>query len=352
MKDRQYRIAHFSYHQYRHLILLFLVLANLIAQSESMAAGVPQGIKETIEVTDFRDRTISVQVPLSRVVCLIESALTGIYMLGAEQSLVGISTNIYSGNTAPYYAQFDERIRKKQLPTPGNWDFVNIESVVALQPDLVIIWAHQQESIKVLEDQGIPVFGVELDSFDDVFLEITRFGQIFQKEKRASELIEWTKKEMASISTAILSVSHKPSVYYMWAQGKLETSGKNSTVEELLQRAGTRNIASSYEQEHLTLNLETLILRNPEYIVMWYNEQLGPDDIYADSQFAMISAVRKKQVYEFPDVFFCDLWTLKFIYAIRLVAFWCHKDSFTSWDPELEKAKMMQFFYKRPFKKE
>ena len=81
-------------------------------------------------------------------------------MLGAEARLVGISTNIYQESVFPYYAAMDERIRERTLPTPGNWDFVNIESMVALQPDLVILWSGQDESIAALEEKGIPVFGV------------------------------------------------------------------------------------------------------------------------------------------------------------------------------------------------
>ena len=54
----------------------------------------------------------------------------------------------------------DERIKDKNLPAPGNWDFVNMESVVALKPDLVILWSNQTESIGSLEERGIPVYGV------------------------------------------------------------------------------------------------------------------------------------------------------------------------------------------------
>ena len=123
--------------------------------------------------TDFRGKTIQVKKPVNRIVCLIESALSGLYMLGAGEKVVGISTNIYSGNVFPYYGELDERIRTRKLPAPGNWDFVNIESVISLKPDLVIIWAHQTESIKALEERGIPVFGVFMEKKEDVYAEIS-----------------------------------------------------------------------------------------------------------------------------------------------------------------------------------
>jgi len=43
--------------------------------------------KDIISVTDFRGKKIEVTRPVSRIVCLIESALSGLYMLGAEERI-------------------------------------------------------------------------------------------------------------------------------------------------------------------------------------------------------------------------------------------------------------------------
>ena len=121
-----------------------------------------------ITVTDFRGKRVNFTKPVKRIVCLIESALSGLYMLGQADKIVGISRNVYEGEVFKYYAQLDIRIKNRTLPAPGNWDFVNIESVINLKPDLVIIWASQTESIKALEERGIPVYGVFLKSIQDV----------------------------------------------------------------------------------------------------------------------------------------------------------------------------------------
>ena len=46
-----------------------------------------------------------------------------------------------------------------------------------------------------------------------------------------------------------------PRVYFMWSQGPLETSGRNSTVQELLELAGGTNVAAGSQLEHLVVNL-------------------------------------------------------------------------------------------------
>jgi iron complex transport system substrate-binding protein len=307
------------------------------------------GDKAVISVTDFRGKTMSVKKPVNRIVCLIESALSGLYMLDVADKVVGISANIYSGNVFPYYAELDERIRTRRLPTPGNWDFVNIESVISLKPDLVIIWAHQAESIRALEEQSVPVFGVFIEKKEDVYTEIAALGKLTGREKRAEQLIQYTKREVDRIEKQVQSIpdSRRPGVYYMWAQGNLETSCGGSTVNDLITLAGGKNVCGNIPREHMVVNMENLLSWNPDIIVMWYNEKKDPVHILHDPQWQTIKAVKEGKVYEFLDIFYSDLWTLKFQHAARTVAKWCHPEVFRNMDLEREKKKMWRALYGR-----
>jgi iron complex transport system substrate-binding protein len=307
------------------------------------------GDKAVVSVTDFRGKTIWVKKPVDRIVCLIESALSGLYMLGVENKVVGISTNVYTGGLFPYYADLDERIRTRRLPTPGNWDFVNIESVISLKPDIVIVWAHQTEAIRALEERGVPVFGVFIEKKEDVYTEIAALGKLTGREKRGEQLIKYTKSEISRIEKQVKSVpsSGRPDVYYMWAQGNLETSCGGSTVNDLINLAGGRNVCSHIPREHMVVNMENLLSWNPDIVVMWYNEKKDPVHILHDPQWQTIKAVKEGKVYELDDVFHSDLWTLKFQYAARLVAKWCHPAVFQNMDLEQEKKKMWHILYGR-----
>ena len=92
------------------------------------------------------------------------------------------------------------------------------------------------------------------------------------------------------------------------------------------------------------VNLEKVFSWNPDLILMWHNEKKNPRDIIQDPQWKRIKAVREERVHEFPEVFWCDLWTLKFLYAVKLTAKWVHPELFRDIDLEREK-KMMHFFY-------
>jgi iron complex transport system substrate-binding protein len=330
------------------IIFLFFLSIFLVTSITVHAAEV----NGAVTVTDFRGKKLTLAKPARRIVCLIESALSGLYMLGAEQSVVGVSANIYNSQVFSWYAELDERIRRKKIPAPGNWDFVNIESVIALKPDLVIIWSKQTESISALEERGIPVFGVFLSGGEDVYREMSALGVLTGRGKRAAELVAYTKQEIERFTRRVnpLPASHRPGVYYMWAQGNLETSCGGSTVNDLINLAGGRNVCAAIDREHLAINLEKVLVWNPDLIVMWYNERKTPQDIIADPQWRSIRAIRTRRVHEFPEVFLCDLWTLKYQYAVKMVAKWANPELFRDIDLEQENRSMLFSLYGRKFK--
>ena len=305
--------------------------------------------KPAIVITDFRGKSLQLNSPPTRIVCLIESVLSGLYMLGAEQRVIGVSSNVYQEPVLPYYAALDQRIAQRRLPAPGNWDWVSIENVIALQPDLVIIWAGQTETITALEERGIPVFGIFLKNFDDVYREIYLLGELTGEVPRSREIVAYTQHDVDLVRQRIASIPRNkwPQAYFMWAQGSLETSGRPSTVDDLFSLAGADNVCGSIRQEHAVVNLEQVLSWNPALIVMWDNATANPEKIMSDPQWQNIAAVRTQRVYELPDVFLCDLWTLKFSYAIKLMAKWAHPDLFSDMDPAKEKARMFQFLYQK-----
>jgi iron complex transport system substrate-binding protein len=321
-------------------LLVVMVWLSAVALPAAAASDTSQ---HTLSVTDFRGQRVTLAQPARRIVCLIESALSGLYMLGAQGAVAGISTNVYEAAVFPYYAAMDARIRQHALPTPGNWDFVNIESVLALAPDLVIIWAHQSEAITALEEKGIPVFGVFISRLEDIYAEMESLGTLTGKADRARVLNRYTRNELARFASQAKNAGQaRPGVYFMWAQSELATSGGSSTVNELIDLAGGRNVFSDLNQEHAAVNLESLLLRNPQVILMWPSPTRSPDEITAMPAWQTLAAVQSGRVYALPSVFFCDLWTLKFQYAVKRLAGWCYPERFGALDWRSEKRAMLE----------
>ncbi|MEN2994620.1 MAG: ABC transporter substrate-binding protein [Thermodesulfovibrio sp.] len=304
----------------------------------------------SITVQDFRGKTLKLNKPAERVVCLIESALTGIYMLQQGHKLVGIPTNVYSegfyySETFKYYALLDERIKLKKIPAVGNWESVNIEKVISLKPDLIIIWANQKDAIEVFEKLGIPVYGVFITKIDDVFKEIMDFGLILGAKERAEKLIKYSKEEIKKIETISKTIKKRKKVYFSWAQHSfLQTSCEGSIVDEIIKTVGGINICGHIRAESQVLTMETLVKLNPDIIIMWFSKILKPDDIKKNTQYKTIKAVKNHAIYQFNDTFFFDLWTLKLLYSMKFMAKSIYPEYF-EFDLEREKQRLMNFLY-------
>jgi len=300
-----------------------------------------------ISVTDFRGKELNFEKPVERVVCLIESGLTGIYMLNAEEKVVGISSNIYSENILKYYSVLDPRIKNKSLPCPGNWDFVNLEQVISLRPGLVIIWASQNEAIKNIEKFGVPVYAVMLHNFEDVLKEISDFGMLLGKENRSNSLIQFTKRNLEDLEKS-KKANYQKSVYFAWMQGITETSGQESIVNDLIKFSGGRNVVTNTD-EHVVVNLEKIVEWNPGAIVLWKNNLLSPEDVIQMNELQQTEAVKNASIFEFPSAFECDLWTLKFQYSAFLLNSWLYPINADSIALSQKQKQIFQYLYNTDF---
>lgn len=325
---------------FKHLLKIVCFLALSACKPAGKQAV---GADYSINVTDFRGKVIALEKPATRIVCLIESALSGLYMLGAEHLVIGVPSSVYFESTAEQYAALDDRIKNKTLPSPGNWDFVSLESLVALQPDLVIIWSSQQESIQAIEDKGIPVYGIFLNSFEDVYKEMADLGKLTGTSLRADSLIEYTRQEIKTLQETT-NLEKQKSVYFIWPQGLLNTSGTNSTVNDLIELAGATN-ACQHSQEHLVVNMENLLKWNPDVMLMWNNNAKNPEDFLGLPELKNVNAIKNNQVFELPSAFWCDLWTLKYQLAVKILTKHCYPETFEHLNIEAAQQEMALNLY-------
>jgi iron complex transport system substrate-binding protein len=321
------------------LVNMCLPLLTIAAFEETASA--------TIQVEDFRGRQLNFEAPVRRIVCLLDSALTGLYMLEAEQNVVGVSMTAYTGSSAPYYAAMDSRIREKSLPVVSNSAAGSLERILALKPELVIAFSLNKEIIAALEERGVAVFGVFIEKVEDIYKEVLAMGEMTGKASRARELVTFTRRQLSFIRerTQTVPIAQRPNTYFMWAKGEMDSGGRKSIVQELLDLTGAVNICGRINQEHVVISMEHLLVANPEVVIMWFNELMDPEDISTKPVWKMLSASKNHRIHEIPDLFCCDLWTLNFQYTVMLMANWCHPELFNELDLKQEAQTIFQKLY-------
>lgn len=294
------------------IAVLFMCLMSLYScNSESSEGG--SSHKDSISAKDARGKTVSLPGPAERTVVLYQGALDGIYMLGAENSLVGIQHNIYTNpETFKYFGLLDPRIAKREIPTPGNWEnSTNLESVVALKPDLVIMASGQSGGIEILESFGIAVFAVSPNNNEQLYEELLGIGILTGTESRAKELLDFTENKLREIREKTSHISKKKKVYYAWSGGRIySTSGRSSRMHECFELAGVEN-ACPFDIDTPNINPESLISWDPDIMLLWNSKK---EELLNASELSSMRAIVKKNIHVFDPAFFYDPHTLKIMY--------------------------------------
>lgn len=265
-----------------------------------------------LEATDGRGHTVILDQPARRVVVLFQALLDAMYMLGAEDAIVGIQQRIYQEEDAyTYFGRMDSRIARKELAAPGyGVGGGSPENIVALRPDLVILAATEIGAISLLESMGIPVFAVSSNSDDEIYSEIGGLGVLLDKRDRAQELIQYARDMKRELLEKHHHITPKKKVYYAWSRGRIySTSGRNSRMNACFEMAGVEN-ACPYDLNSPNVNAETIIAWNPDIILLWNTQ---PEEVYNLEELSVLPAVKHRSVYDLTPPFLYDPHTLKIL---------------------------------------
>ena len=219
--------------------------------------------------------------------------------LGLEELLVGVDD--HSDYPADVVAE---------LPRVGPDLGVDVEKVVALDPDLVLasltVPGHE-DVVRTLREAGLDVLAPEPVSLDDVYRDIrliaARVGEPARGERLALDLQERFSDELPRPRDP--NGSGTPSVLVQWWPSPVIAPGRLSWVNDLIALAGGRNPLAGEDVKSRPLTIEEVVETDPDVIVLsWCG--IAPDKVRTDvvtgnADFARLSAIRKQRVFRIPE---------------------------------------------------
>jgi iron complex transport system substrate-binding protein len=136
---------------------------------------------------------------------------------------------------------------------------------------------------------------------------ISLVGKVTGKTAEASALVAQLDKRSQSITvaTAGLSPSARPRVFYVVWHDPLMTAGASTMIDDLITRTGGANIASDLSG-YATINLETVIQRNPQIILVISSmgDSTSFDYIKNEPRFQSTEAIKNNRIYSLDsDIF-------------------------------------------------
>lgn len=274
-----YRIYH------KILVLLFLLF------------WVEGGWTSTLEVTDHLGRKVTIQVPVKRAVVVIAYEL--IPALDIWDSVVGVSR--WAVENCGVIKTWMQRDRTKQKTSVGEATDLHLETLYKLKPDVVITWGYYPKLLNFLEQKGIRVIAINPEGLTDLYETIRLFGKIFGREKRAEEVISEMEKMFQFIRERVRDLPSVKRRKVLYLGGTLtRVYGKIGVISDVIQIIGAKNVAEDLPVRYADVSVERIIQWNPDVIYIWGNAKYDESWIYGNSQWQILKAVKKREVYKLP----------------------------------------------------
>ncbi|MHA6495193.1 cobalamin-binding protein [Pseudomonas borbori] len=222
---------------------------------------------------------------VERVVSLAPSLSEIVLELGAADLLVGV---LDGGERPPALAH---------VPSVGRYGQLEIESLLQLQPDLILLWpdsisAAQREQ---LQRFGIPLLITEPRKLAHLAQQFDEIGARLGRTEQGRRLREEFSTHLAALSARYRREQPVRVFYQLWDK-PLYTIGGQQIISDALRVCGGENVFADLELPAPQVSIESVLQRDPEVIIAGTAEQL-----HAWQRWPQLTAVARDQLWQVPN---------------------------------------------------
>ena len=207
-------------------------------------------------IRDDFGRAISFATPPSRVVSLNPTTTELIFAIGAGSRLAGRS----------HWDEWPDSA--KTVPDMGNGISPNVEKIVAAHPDLVLLYASEDNrpAAERLESSGIRTISLRIDRVADFDRSVRLLGRVLGDSAKAALVADTVAASLRRVAAATSGLHH-PTVVWPLIDTSPMVVGGGSFMNELLSIAGARNIYAYLPQPSPIVSIEDVIAKNPDLVI-------------------------------------------------------------------------------------
>jgi ABC-type Fe3+-hydroxamate transport system substrate-binding protein len=252
--------------------LVFTLATGACVKSSSDVAGVHD---------DFGDPVRIGAVP-TRIVSLNPATTEIVFTLGAGTRLVGRTKYDLWPDSA------------KLIPALTDGMRPNIEVVLAAHPDLVILYASQDNrpAAERFRAAGVNTLSLRVDHISDFRRTVSLLGAILHDSARARTVIDSVQNTLDRVQAATKG-SARPTVFWHIWDAPLITVGAGSFMNELVDIAGAKNVYADIKGPSSEISLEDVARRDPDFILAG---PVGARQIESDTRWRIVRAAREKKI--------------------------------------------------------
>ena len=191
-----------------------------------------------------------------RLVVLAPHLVEQLYSIGAGGMIVGTVEHA------------DYPLEASAIPRVGNYAGLQLESILALKPDLVLFWQSGSPAAEInqLQRLGIRTEGFEAKTLDDIAADLEQLGRLTGQQARASQLASAVRSRLAALRQQYQQKKTVRVFYELWDE-PLSTIGPGAWPSQALRLCGAENIFADATAAYPQVSAEALLQRQPDLIV-------------------------------------------------------------------------------------
>ena len=193
----------------------------------------------------------------NRIVVLDPATVEMIYMLGAEDKIVGVA-NLERSKVWP-----EEKVAK--LESVGTFMKPSLEKIIALKPDLVIMSALTDDNLNNgLKSNNIEAKRIQANSIEEIFTNFMEVAKMLGKENEANKIIAEKRVKLEEIKK--MATINKKGLFVMSAS-PLMVFGNDNLPNDIMKLLNIKNIAENQKGRNPIVTPEFIMKENPDIII-------------------------------------------------------------------------------------
>jgi iron complex transport system substrate-binding protein len=197
--------------------------------------------------------------PPQRIISVIPAVTEMLFAIGAGPQVVGVGS----------FDDYPAEVRK--LPRVGALIDPDLERIIALKPDLVVVYATQSDLQKQLERAKIPAFRYEHAGLADIAITIRQLGARIGRNAEAAEVTRQIEQALDRIRHRTAGRS-RPRTMLVFGREALAlrgiyASGGVGFLHDMLAIAGGENVFADVDRQSIQATTELVLARKPEVIL-------------------------------------------------------------------------------------
>jgi iron complex transport system substrate-binding protein len=247
-----------------------------------LAATLPA--RAAVSVSDDNGNTVTLQKPAQRVISLAPHVTELLFAAGGGSHVAGVVA----------YSDFPEAA--KAIPQIGSSREVDLERIMALKPDLVVVWRHgsPEQQIEMVRKLGVPMYYSEPRKLEDIPASLRKLGQLMGTGAAAGPAAAQLEKQLAELRGHYASRPVVRSFYQVWDKPLYTLNGEH-IVSDALRLCGGENIFGRLQVTAPVVSVEGVLQENPEAIFATAEKNYGGVSMW--KAYPTLTAVRNGNLF-------------------------------------------------------